>query len=82
VLGHGSLAAAKEVTAACALHCRQKTTNKKTSCASCGSSEGNWCASCLYDRIGENIDEVGFCWEPPVCVQCACGLVELNLGCN
>jgi hypothetical protein len=38
---------------------RQKTVDVKTECASCCSGRGNWCGTCLFLRMGENIDEVG-----------------------
>ena len=46
--------------------CRQRTTEIKTVCSMCngvnnfygGPARGYWCGSCLWLRIGENIDEV------------------------
>ncbi len=46
--------------------CRQRTTETKTVCSMCdgvnnfygGPARGYWCGSCLWLRIGENIDEV------------------------
>ncbi len=46
--------------------CRQRTTEPKTVCSVCdgvnnyygGPARGFWCGSCLWLRIGENIDEV------------------------
>jgi hypothetical protein len=46
--------------------CRQRTTEVKTVCSMCdgvnnfygGPARGYWCGSCLWLRIGENIDEV------------------------
>jgi len=46
--------------------CRQRTTEIKTVCSLCegvnnyygGPARGYWCGSCLWLRVGENIDEV------------------------
>ena len=46
--------------------CRQRTTEVKTVCSLCegvnnyygGPARGSWCGSCLWLRVGENIDEV------------------------
>lgn len=46
--------------------CRQRTVQIKTVCSSCegvnnfygGPGRGYWCGSCLWLRVGENIDEV------------------------
>lgn len=46
--------------------CRQRTTELKTVCSMCegvntgigGRGRGYWCGSCLWQRIGENIEEV------------------------
>lgn len=39
--------------------CRQKTIDRKTTCASCGTGAGIWCGNCLDNRMGESIAEVG-----------------------
>lgn len=46
--------------------CRQRTTEIKTVCSLCegvnnyfgGPARGYWCGSCLWLRVGENIDEI------------------------
>jgi hypothetical protein len=57
--------------------CRQRTTEPKTVCSVCdgvnnyygGPARGYWCGSCLWLRIGENIDEVRdrSDWVCPAC---------------
>ena len=57
--------------------CRQRTTEPKTVCSVCdgvnnyygGPARGFWCGSCLWLRIGENIDEVRdrTDWVCPAC---------------
>eukprot|EP00741_Cyanophora_paradoxa_P010405 tig00020531_g10063.t1 len=52
--------------------CRQKTTDRKSECANeqcCKTEKGHLCGKCLYDRYGENIEEV---WADPewVCPVC------------
>lgn len=57
--------------------CRQRTTEIKTVCSVCegndnyfgGRGRGYWCGSCLWLRIGENIDEVRkrTDWVCPAC---------------
>lgn len=57
--------------------CRQRTTEQKTVCSVCdgvnnyygGPARGFWCGSCLWLRIGENIDEVRkrTDWVCPAC---------------
>jgi Zinc-finger domain of monoamine-oxidase A repressor R1 len=57
--------------------CRQRTTEVKTVCSSCdgcnnffgGPARGYWCGSCLWLRVGENIDEVRQLsdWQCPAC---------------
>lgn len=57
--------------------CRQRTTEPKTICSVCdgvnnyygGPARGYWCGSCLWLRIGENIDEVRdrTDWVCPAC---------------
>eukprot|EP00741_Cyanophora_paradoxa_P010406 tig00020531_g10063.t2 len=45
--------------------CRQKTTDRKSECANeqcCKTEKGHLCGKCLYDRYGENIEEV---WADP-----------------
>jgi len=57
--------------------CRQRTTEAKTVCSRCegvnnfygGPARGYWCGSCLWLRMGENIDEVRDLnsWVCPAC---------------
>lgn len=57
--------------------CRQRTTEIKTVCSTCngvnnfygGPARGYWCGSCLWLRVGENIDEVRdrSDWQCPAC---------------
>jgi hypothetical protein len=57
--------------------CRQRTTEVKTACRLCegvnnfygGPQRGSWCGSCLWLRVGENVDEVRGRpdWACPAC---------------
>lgn len=67
--------------------CRQRTTEMKTVCSVCdgvnnyygGPARGIWCGSCLWLRVGENIDEVRDMkdWICPCCRDiCNCSGVN------
>ncbi len=49
--------------------CRQKYLGKRTSCSHCQTLQGQFCGDCLFQRYGENLDEVNENpdWKCPNC---------------